>query len=117
MDGNPEASFDRPFHHQQDRFPGRSGGNGAPSITSAFDGTGYPQKLMGSQILLPARIFALVDTFDAMTSDRPYRKALTYQDARNEISRCCGTQFDPEIVKCFLNIPEQVWIDIKAQVK
>ena len=82
-----------------------------------FDGTGYPQKLKGAQILLPARIFALVDTFDAMTSDRPYRKALTYQDARNEISRCCGTQFDPEIVKCFLDIPEQVWIDIKAQVK
>ena len=82
-----------------------------------FDGTGYPRKLKGDQILLPARIFALVDTFDAMTSDRPYRKALTYQDARNEISRCCGTQFDPEIVKCFLDIPEQVWIDIKAQVK
>ena len=52
-----------------------------------------------------------------MTSDRPYRKALTYQDARNEIARCCGTQFDPEIVKCFLDIPEQVWIDIKDQVK
>ena len=82
-----------------------------------FDGTGYPQKLKGDQILFPARIFALVDTFDAMTSDRPYRKALTYQDARKEISHCCGTQFDPEIVKCFLDIPEQVWIDIKAQVK
>ena len=82
-----------------------------------FDGTGYPQKLKGKQILLPARIFALVDTFDAMTSDRPYRKALTYQDARNEISRCCGTQFDPEIVKCFLDIPEEVWTEIKALVK
>jgi putative nucleotidyltransferase with HDIG domain len=82
-----------------------------------FDGTGYPQKLKGDQILLAARIFALVDTFDAMTSDRPYRKALTYQDARNEISRCCGTQFDPEIVKCFMEIPEQVWSTIKAQVR
>jgi HD-GYP domain-containing protein (c-di-GMP phosphodiesterase class II) len=59
----------------------------------------------------------LVDTFDAMTSDRPYRIALTYQDAHNEISRCCGTQFDPEIVKCFLDIPEEVWTEIKAQVK
>lgn len=82
-----------------------------------FDGTGYPQRLKGVQILLPARIFAVVDTFDAMTSDRPYRKALTYQEARNEISRCCGTQFDPGIVKRFLDIPEHVWIDIKAQVK
>jgi len=82
-----------------------------------FDGTGYPQKLKGDQILFAARIFALVDTFDAMTSDRPYRRALTYQDARHEISRCCGSQFDPDIVKCFLDIPEQVWIDIKAQVK
>lgn len=82
-----------------------------------FDGSGYPQRLSGDQILLPARIFALVDTFDAMTSDRPYRKALTYQDARNEIARCCGTQFDPQIVQCFLDIPEQVWIEIKAQVR
>jgi putative two-component system response regulator len=82
-----------------------------------FDGTGYPRRLKGEQILLPARIFALVDTFDAMTSDRPYRKALTYQDARTEIFRCRGTQFDPAIVTCFLEIPEQVWIDIKAQVK
>ena len=70
-----------------------------------YDGTGYPQKLRGEQILVAARIFAVVDTFDAMTSDRPYRKALTYQDTRNEISRCCGTQFDPVIVKCFLDIP------------
>lgn len=82
-----------------------------------FDGTGYPGKLKGEQILLGARIFALVDTFDAMTSDRPYRKALTYQDAYDEIVRYSGRQFDPHIVECFRKIPQQVWLDIKMQVK
>ncbi len=82
-----------------------------------FDGTGYPRKLRGEQILLGARIFALVDTFDAMTSDRPYRRALTYQDAYDEIVRCSDRQFDPRIVECFRAIPQQVWLDIKMQVK
>ncbi|MCI0624073.1 MAG: response regulator [Acidobacteria bacterium] len=81
-----------------------------------FDGTGYPQRLAGKEILLGARIFAVVDTFDAMTSDRPYRKALSYQTAREEIIRCSGTQFDPELVECFLNIPEQIWFKTKQSL-
>ena len=78
-----------------------------------FDGTGYPQRLAGKEILLGARIFSIVDTFDAMTSDRPYRKALGYQTAREEIIRCSGTQFDPQLVECFLSIPEQIWFKTK----
>jgi putative nucleotidyltransferase with HDIG domain len=81
-----------------------------------FDGTGYPQRLSGKEILLGARIFAVVDAFDAMTSDRPYRKALSYQKAREEIIRCSGTQFDPQLVECFLSIPEQIWVDTKLSL-
>lgn len=81
-----------------------------------FDGTGYPQRLKGNEILLGARIFAVVDTFDAMTSDRPYRKALTYQHAREEIMRCSGSQFDPQLVECFLSIPEAIWFETKQSL-
>ena len=81
-----------------------------------FDGTGYPQRLAGNEILLGARIFAVVDTFDAMTSDRPYRKALGYQTTREEIIRCSGTQFDPQLVECFLSIPEQIWFKTKQNL-
>jgi HD-GYP domain-containing protein (c-di-GMP phosphodiesterase class II) len=82
-----------------------------------FDGTGYPQGLAGKDILLGARIFAVVDTFDAMTSDRPYRKALSYQIARDEIIRFSGRQFDPGIVQVFLSIPEEKWLEIRASVQ
>ncbi len=63
-----------------------------------FDGTGYPRGLKGNEIPLGARIFAIADTLDAMTSDRPYRKGTSFADARVEIVRCAGTQFDPAIV-------------------
>jgi putative nucleotidyltransferase with HDIG domain len=82
-----------------------------------FDGTGYPRGLKGDDILLGARVFALVDTFDAMTSDRPYRKALSYEAAREEIARCSGKQFDPRLADCFLEVEEAVWLEIKRQVK
>ncbi len=82
-----------------------------------FDGTGYPQGLAGEQILWGARIFAVVDTFDAMTSDRPYRKALGYCVAREEIIRFSGRQFDPHIVECFLNIPEEIWFRTKESLR
>lgn len=72
----------------------------------AFDGTGYPSRLSGSNIPLGARIFAVADAFDALTSDRPYRKALRVELAIEEIARCRGTQFDPQIVDAFLGIPE-----------
>ncbi len=67
-----------------------------------FDGTGYPRGLSGQQIPLGARLFALIDTLDAMTSDRSYRKALSFDQARAEIVKMSGTQFDPEAVQAFL---------------
>jgi len=69
-----------------------------------WDGGGYPRKLKGVEIPLGARVFAIADTLDAMTSDRPYRKGVSYQEARAEISRCSGTQFDPACVEAFLSI-------------
>jgi HD-GYP domain-containing protein (c-di-GMP phosphodiesterase class II) len=67
-----------------------------------FDGSGYPRGLRGDQISLGARLFAVIDTLDAITSDRPYRKAGTFEDARDEIVRMSGTQFDPIAVQAFL---------------
>jgi putative nucleotidyltransferase with HDIG domain len=77
-----------------------------------FDGKGYPRGLAADEILLGARIFVLADTFDAMTSDRPYRKALTVEAAREEIIRCSGTQFDPRCVQAFLLAWEKI-VDIR----
>ena len=67
-----------------------------------WDGTGYPNGLAGSNIPVAARIFSVADTFDAMTSSRPYRKALSIEIAREEIVKCTGTQFDPDVVAAFL---------------
>jgi HD-GYP domain-containing protein (c-di-GMP phosphodiesterase class II) len=81
-----------------------------------WDGTGYPRQLRDEQIPLGARIFAVVDTFDAMTSDRPYRAALSIQTARAEIERCAGTQFDPQVAEAFLSIPDATWHEIRERV-
>jgi len=67
-----------------------------------FDGSGYPRGLCGEQICLGARLFALIDTLDAIISDRPYRKANSFEQARDEIVRMSGTQFDPVAVQAFL---------------
>jgi len=67
-----------------------------------FDGTGYPRGLRGNEIPLGARLFAVIDTLDAMTSDRPYRQALTFDTAKAEIQRMSGSQFDPEAVRIFI---------------
>jgi putative nucleotidyltransferase with HDIG domain len=69
-----------------------------------FDGGGYPRGLRGEDIPLGARIFAIADTFDAMTTDRPYRRRQAVEAARLEISRCAGTQFDPRCAEAFLSI-------------
>jgi len=69
-----------------------------------YDGTGYPSNLKGEQIPLHARIAAVADTFDAMTSKRTYRNALDLDVVKNEFERCKGTQFDPEITDIFLDI-------------
>lgn len=70
----------------------------------SYDGTGYPSGLVGEEIPLGARIFAVVDTLDAMTSDRPYRKALSFEEALAEIERQRGRQFDPAIVDILLSV-------------
>ncbi|MBI5626390.1 MAG: HD domain-containing protein [Nitrosomonadales bacterium] len=67
-----------------------------------FDGSGYPRGLRGEQISLGARLFAVIDTLDAITSDRPYRKAGSFEQAREEIVSMSGTQFDPAAVQAFL---------------
>jgi len=72
-----------------------------------FDGTGYPDGLAGQAIPLPARIFAVADSFDAMTSDRPYRLARPVELALEEIEDGSGTQFDPEVVDAFISLVEE----------
>ena len=69
-----------------------------------WDGTGYPAGVAGEAIPIAGRIVAVVDSFDAMTNDRPYKRASSVDDALSEISRCSGTQFDPEIVAAFLEV-------------
>ncbi len=73
-----------------------------------WDGTGYPSGKAGEEIPVEARVLALADAFDAMTSDRPYRPALTREEALAEVERCAGTQFDPEIARLFLELFGQV---------
>ncbi|WP_206529782.1 HD-GYP domain-containing protein [Brevibacillus sp. SYP-B805] len=77
-----------------------------------WDGTGYPHGIAGEKIPLAARIFSLCDTYDAITSDRPYRKGRSHQEACDEIQRMAGTQFDPAVVEAFLRIPQEEWLKI-----
>lgn len=72
-----------------------------------MDGLGYPDGLKGEQIPLLCRIVYIADAFDAMTSDRPYRKALPVQQAYDELLRCSGDQFDPELVPLFIQAHQQ----------
>jgi putative nucleotidyltransferase with HDIG domain len=74
-----------------------------------FDGGGYPRGLKGEEILPGARIFSVADTLDAITSDRPYRRASSFESGREIIRQLAGSQFDPEVVKTFLNIREETW--------
>lgn len=71
-----------------------------------FDGKGYPRGLSGQDIPLAARLFTIADSFDAMISERPYRKAMTLSAAREEVRRCSGTQFDPLCVAAFESISD-----------
>jgi len=81
-----------------------------------FDGTGYPSGLRASEIPIGARIFAVADALDAITSDRPYRKARSFDTAREEILRCSGTQFDPAVVEIFLKIPNELWQELRSEI-
>ena len=80
-----------------------------------FDGSGYPQKMKGDEIPFGARIFAVADTLDAMTSDRPYRAALPLQAARDVIERGSGTLFDPLVAAAFLRVSSETWEAIAKQ--
>src|SRR5882762_4029330 len=81
-----------------------------------FDGSGYPRGLRGTEIPLGARIFAVADTLDAITSDRPYRSRQSDAAARTEIEEWSGRQFDPEVVKVFLAMPENILEDLRKQI-
>jgi putative nucleotidyltransferase with HDIG domain len=81
-----------------------------------WDGSGYPRGLKGEQIPLGARIFAIADTLDAITSDRPYRPARSMEQARDEISLWSGRQFDPLVVGVFLAIPVSVWEGLHQEI-
>jgi len=82
-----------------------------------WGGGGYPKGLRGEEIVIGARIFHVVDTLDAMTSDRPYRRARPFSDARAEIKRCTGTQFDPRVVEAFMAVPAEDWERIRLDVE
>lgn len=73
-----------------------------------WDGTGYPDKLKGEEIPLGARIVAIADTYDAMTTTRSYRKALDHEVAINEIKKCKGTQFDPYLAEIFVQLGDKI---------
>ena len=81
-----------------------------------FDGSGYPNGLRGSEIPVGARVFAVADTLDAITSDRPYRTAKSFDAAREEILRCAGSQFDPAVVEVFLKVPNELWHELRAEI-
>ncbi len=81
-----------------------------------YDGKGYPRGLKGEEIPLGARIFAVADTLDAMISDRPYRKALPLDVAKEEIRTHAGTQFDPKVVEVFLSMPDAHWQELREKV-
>lgn len=78
-----------------------------------FDGKGYPDGLSDKKIPLAARILAVADAYDAMTSSRPYREAMQPLEAIEELKRCNGTQFDPEVVNAFLKVIEKADAKIK----
>jgi putative nucleotidyltransferase with HDIG domain len=82
-----------------------------------YDGGGYPRGLGGTEILLGARIFAIADTLDAITSDRPYRRASAFESAREIIRQCSGSQFDPLVVDVFLRVPEETWPAIAKDLR
>lgn len=82
-----------------------------------YDGTGYPRGLKGDDIPLGARIFSIADTLDALTENRPYRVAQSLKAARAEIARWSGSQFDPHIVKVFLDTPDRIWEALQTELR
>ncbi len=77
-----------------------------------YDGSGYPQGLKGQDIPVVARIFAVVEALDAITHDRPYRRARSLQEALTALKQGSGRQFDPRVVEAALAVPESRWIEL-----
>jgi len=93
--------------------------NFASSHHEKWDGTGYPRKLVGEEIPLEGRIMAIADVYDALITDRPYRKALSHDEAVQIIEEGSGTHFDPRIVEAFLGVAKDFWLQslsVKNQV-
>ncbi len=82
-----------------------------------YDGSGYPRGLQEEQIPIESRIFAVADVFDALTSDRPYRHKMSYEETREHIQEGSGKHFDPEVVGAFMQISSSEWYDIKQWVR
>jgi putative nucleotidyltransferase with HDIG domain len=83
----------------------------------SWDGSGYPHGRSGADIYIGARIFAVADTFDAMTSDRPYRKAQSDEAAHAEIERVSGSQLDPRCVRAFAEVEPETWARIREDAR
>jgi ribonuclease P protein subunit RPR2 len=81
-----------------------------------WDGDGYPDGLSGQEIPIAARVFAVADVFDALTTDRPYRRALSLGDARHQIRLGAGSQFDPEVVRAFESIDAEKFTRIAEEI-
>ncbi|HXJ89173.1 MAG TPA: HD domain-containing phosphohydrolase [Candidatus Binatia bacterium] len=81
-----------------------------------FNGKGYPRGLKGDEIPLGARIVSIANTLDSITSDLPYREAQSLEAARAEIQQFSGKQFDPEIIRVFLEMPDKIWEDLRREV-
>jgi putative two-component system response regulator len=81
-----------------------------------YDGSGLHQVVAGKDIPLGARVLAVADAFDAMTSDCPYRSAMSIEEALDEIRRCAGTQFDPTVASIFLKIPVAEIVQEKREI-
>jgi HD-GYP domain-containing protein (c-di-GMP phosphodiesterase class II) len=84
------------------------------STHERYDGDGYPDRLAGDQIPLEARIIAVCDAYEAMTSPRPYRSAVSHTRALAELQRCAGSQFDPVVVDAFTRVSAGAWADGSA---
>jgi ribonuclease P protein subunit RPR2 len=111
--GHPEAG-----RTILDKIPFLAGANEiVHSHHERWDGTGYPRGLKGEQIPLGARIFPLADVFDAVTTTRPYREALSIEAARLEVRRGSGTQFCPEAVDAFMSIPVEELERVRDSVR
>jgi putative nucleotidyltransferase with HDIG domain len=82
-----------------------------------WDGTGYPDGLRGEEIPIAARVFSVADVFDALTTDRPYRPALTLAESRRMIVHASGTQFDPNVVEAFNAIADETFMRIAEEIR